>query len=70
MKKTSKEFTEHLLRKMTVDMVMDLWQTRECALSCTDEMIDLLDEFKDHPSFQSKMDELLEVKAALSAIRA
>lgn len=70
MKRTSKEFTEHLLRKMTVDMVMDLWQTKECALSCIEELNDQLEEFNDHPNYEKKKAELMEVKKNLSDIKA
>jgi hypothetical protein len=34
------EQTEHLLRKMTVDMQMDFWQSQQCAIAACDEIID------------------------------
>ena len=34
------EQTEHLLRKMTVDMQMDFWQSQQCAIGACDEIID------------------------------
>lgn len=55
---------------MTVDMVMDLWQTKECALSCIEELNDQLEEFKDHPNYEKKKSELMEVKKNLSDIKA
>jgi len=36
------EQADHMLRKMTVDMSIDLWQTKECAKNAVDEIIDVL----------------------------
>ncbi len=55
MTRTSEEYTEHLLRKMTVDMSIEFWQTKECALASIEENLDLLEEFKDHPKCQEKL---------------
>ena len=33
------EYAKHLLREMTVDLTMDFYYTKECAIKCCDEMI-------------------------------
>jgi hypothetical protein len=40
---------------MTVDMSIEFWQTKECALASIEENLDLLEEFKDHPKYQEKL---------------
>jgi hypothetical protein len=54
---------------MTVDMFIDFWQTRECALAAIEELIDQLEDFKDHPKYQEKMAALLESKEDLQKRR-
>ena len=48
MRRTIEEQAEYMLEKMTVDMSIDLWQTKECAMAacdiCIDAAQDLLDE--------------------------
>jgi hypothetical protein len=34
------EQADHMLRIMTVDMSIDFWQTKECAKSAVNEIID------------------------------
>jgi hypothetical protein len=34
-----KEYAEHLLRQMTIDLTMDFYYTKECALKCCEEML-------------------------------
>jgi len=34
-----KEMAEHLLNKMTVDMSIDFWQTKECAIASVDVIL-------------------------------
>ena len=41
------EQADHLLRKMTVDMSIDFWQTKECAKNAVDEIIDAIREVAD-----------------------
>jgi hypothetical protein len=41
------EQADHMLRKMTVDMSIDLWQTKECAKNAIDEIIDVIKEVAD-----------------------
>lgn len=36
---SEEEYAKHLLREMTIDMTMDFYYTKECALKCCDEMI-------------------------------
>lgn len=40
-KMTSEEYAKYLLEKMTVDMMMDFEQTKQCAINCIDEMMSL-----------------------------
>jgi hypothetical protein len=42
------EQADHLLRKMTVDMSIDFWQTKECAKNAVDEIIDAIREVADN----------------------
>lgn len=37
---TPEEKAKHLIRKMTVDMSIDFWQTKQCALVAVDELIE------------------------------
>lgn len=34
------EQAEHMLRIMTVDMSIDLWQTQQCAIKACEEIMD------------------------------
>jgi hypothetical protein len=38
---TEEEYAKYLIEKMTVDMIMDFDQSKQCALNCIDEMISL-----------------------------
>jgi hypothetical protein len=40
MVRSIEEQADHMLRIMTVDMVIDFWQTKECAKNAVDEIID------------------------------
>jgi hypothetical protein len=40
MKRSIKEQADHMLRIMTVDMSIDLWQTAMCAIAATEEIIE------------------------------
>jgi hypothetical protein len=42
------EQADHLLRKMTVDMSIDFWQTKECAKNAVDEIIDAIRDIADN----------------------
>jgi hypothetical protein len=42
------EQADHLLRKMTVDMSIEFWQTKECAKNAVDEIIDAIREVADN----------------------
>lgn len=35
------EYAKYLLEKMTVDMMIDFEQTKQCAMNCIDEMMSL-----------------------------
>jgi len=45
-KRTEQEYADHLLRKMTIDMTMDFYYTKECALKCVEEMLILSNDSK------------------------
>jgi hypothetical protein len=36
---SEEEYAKYLIQKMTVDMMMDFEQTKQCALNCLDEML-------------------------------
>ena len=40
--RTIEEQASHLLEKMTVDMSIDFWQTKECAMAACDVMCDFI----------------------------
>ena len=42
MRRSIDEQAEHMLQKMTVDMAIDFWQTKECAKAACDEIIDFI----------------------------
>ena len=41
MKQTPKQYSDYLLRKMTVDLTIDFEQTKLCALVAIDEILKL-----------------------------
>lgn len=40
-KMSEEEYAKYLLQKMTVDMMMDFEQSKQCALNCLEEMLSL-----------------------------
>jgi len=40
-KMSEEEYAKYLLQKMTIDMMMDFEQTKQCALNCLEEMLSL-----------------------------
>lgn len=42
MRRSIEEQATHMLQKMTVDMSIDFWQTKECATIACDEIIDFI----------------------------
>lgn len=40
MKRSIKDQADHMLRIMTVDMSIDLWQTAMCAIAAVEEIIE------------------------------
>lgn len=69
MKRTSEEYTEHILRKMTVDMSIEFWQTKECALASIEDSLDLLEDFKDHPAYEEKRSMLEGAKEKITGLK-
>ena len=43
--RTVKEQADHLLRKMTVDMSIDKWQTQQCAIAACEVILDEYNDF-------------------------
>lgn len=39
---SSKEKADYLIKLMTVDMNIDFWQTKQCAINAVDEIIELM----------------------------
>ena len=48
MRRSIDEQAEHMLQKMTVDMAIDFWQTKECAKAACDEIIDFIQDTADN----------------------
>lgn len=48
MRRNVDEQARHMLEKMTVDMSIDFWQTKECAKAACDEIIDFIRDNMDH----------------------
>ena len=42
------DYTKYLLEKMTVDMMIDFEQTKQCAMNCIDEMMSLEIDIETH----------------------
>ena len=42
MRLSIEEQAEHMLRKMTVDMSIDFWQTKRCAMAACEAIIDFI----------------------------
>jgi hypothetical protein len=47
-KMSPEEYAKYLLEKMTVDMMMDFDQTKQCAINCIDEMMSLEVDIETH----------------------
>jgi hypothetical protein len=48
MRRSIEEQAEHMLQKMTVDMSIDFWQTKQCAMAACDVIIDLIQDTMDN----------------------
>lgn len=48
MRRSIEEQAAHMLQKMTVDMSIDFWQTKECAKVACDEIIDVIQDTMDN----------------------
>jgi hypothetical protein len=42
------DYAKYLLEKMTVDMMIDFEQTKQCAMNCIDEMMSLEIDIETH----------------------
>jgi hypothetical protein len=45
---SEEEYAKYLLEKMTVDMMIDFEQTKQCAMNCIDEMMSLEVDIETH----------------------
>lgn len=48
MRRSIEEQAEHMLQKMTVDMSIDFWQTKQCAKAACDVIIDFIQDTMDN----------------------
>ncbi len=48
MRRSIEEQAEHMLQKMTVDMSIDFWQTKQCAKAACDVIIDAIQDTMDN----------------------
>ena len=48
MRRSIEEQAEHMLQKMTVDMSIDFWQTKQCAKVACDVIIDFIQDTMDN----------------------
>jgi hypothetical protein len=58
---SEEEYAKYLLEKMTVDMMMDFEQTKQCAMNCIDEMMSLETDIETH-RFLKKTKEIIQSK--------
>jgi hypothetical protein len=62
MRRTAEEQAEYMLEKMTVDMTIDYWQTKECALAACEICIDAAIDTSDGEKLKSTIAYWKEVK--------
>lgn len=60
-KMSEEEYAKYLLEKMTVDMMIDFDQTKQCAMNCIDEMMSLNIDIETN-QFLQKTKEILQSK--------
>jgi hypothetical protein len=58
---SEEEYAKYLLQKMTIDMIMDFDQTKQCAMNCIDEMMSLEVDIETH-RFLKKTKEIIKSK--------
>jgi hypothetical protein len=58
---SEEEYAKYLLEKMTVDMMIDFDQTKQCAMNCIDEMMSLNIDIETN-QFLQKTKEILQSK--------
>jgi len=62
MKKTEEEYASYLLDKMTVDMDIDFYQTKQCAINCVEEILKHLTVPSEKIVYFTKVKQILESK--------
>ena len=60
-KMSEEEYAKYLIQKMTIDMMMDFEQTKQCALNCLEEMMSLNIDIETN-QFLQKTKEILQSK--------
>lgn len=58
---SEEEFAQYLLRSMTIDMSMDFYYTKECAIKCCEELM-LLSTDSNNMKYLRKVKSILELK--------
>jgi hypothetical protein len=62
MEKTEEEYASYLLDRMTVDMSIDFYQTKQCAINCVEEILKHIDSPSDKIIYLQKVKQILESK--------
>lgn len=62
MEKTEEEYASYLLDRMTVDMSIDFYQTKQCAINCMEEILKHIDSSPDKIIYLQKVKQILESK--------
>lgn len=60
-KMSEEEYAQYLINTMTIDMTMDFYYTKECAMKCCEEMICVASDSKTI-SYLRKVKSLIESK--------
>jgi hypothetical protein len=69
MRRSIEEQAKYMLEKMTVDMSIDLWQTKECAMAACDICIDALQDAGDSEVQQPAIIYWMKVKQRIQETR-
>ena len=62
MEKTEEEYASYLLDRMTVDMSIDFYQTKQCAINCVEEILKHIDSLPNKIIYFQQVKQILESK--------
>jgi hypothetical protein len=62
MEKTEEEYASYLLDRMTVDMSIDFYQTKQCAINCVEEILKHIHPLPNKIIYFQKVKQILESK--------